>query len=60
MVSVLPNGVVTEANVHEATQVQAVFDSIPVLPTPAKDNSAAGCCADKSYNTETICRLLAH
>ena len=57
----LPDGVaVTRVNGHEATQVQAVLDSIPVLPTPAKDSFAAGCCADKSYNTETICRLLAH
>ena len=57
----LPDGVaVTGVNGHEATQVQAVLDSIPVLPTPAKDNFAAGCCADKSYNAEAICRLLAH
>ena len=57
----LPDGVaVTGTNVHEAPQVQAVLDCIPVMPTPAKDNFAAGCCADKSYDAEAICRLLAH
>jgi len=56
----LPVGVaVTGANVPEGPQVQAVLESMPVLPPPAEGDFAPGFCADKGYDAEAVRRLLA-
>jgi putative transposase len=51
----LPVGLaVTGANVADVTQVQAVFDSMPVLPPPATDEFPQGFCADKGYDAKAV------
>ena len=55
----LPVGLaVTGANVADVTQVQAVFDSMPVLPPPATDEFPQGFCADKGYDAQAVRRLV--
>lgn len=51
----LPVGVaVTGANVHDVTQVEAVFASMPLLPPPVTEEFAQGFCADKGYDAKTV------
>ena len=55
----LPVGlVVTGANVHEVTQVQAVFDTMPVPPPPATAELPQGFCADKGYDAKLVRQLV--
>lgn len=55
----LPVGLaVTAANVADVTQVQAVFDSMPLPPPPATEQLPQGFCADKGYDVRAVRKLL--
>jgi len=55
----LPVGVaVTLANVHEIKHMQAVIDSMFVLPPPPEGDFAPGFCADKGHKAEAVRCLL--
>ncbi|RSK38459.1 IS5 family transposase [Hymenobacter perfusus] len=55
----LPVGLaVTGANVADVIQVQAVFDSMPVLPSPDTDEFPQGFCADKGHDAKAVRHLI--
>lgn len=55
----LPLGiVVTGANRHDKTQVEAVFDSMPILPPLPNPEQVQHFCADKGYDYDDIRSLI--
>lgn len=56
----LPIGlVVTGANRHDKTQVEAVFESMPVLPPLSSTEQPQHFCADKGYDYEDVRAVIA-
>lgn len=54
----LPTGLaVSGANAHDMTQVQAVLDSMPLLPPWPTEEDEQHFCADKGYDYESVRRL---
>ena len=55
----LPVGlVVTGANTHDITQVEAVLRSMPFLPPDYDGDAPHGFCADKGYESESVRTLI--
>jgi putative transposase len=57
----LPIGlVVSGANVHDKTQVQAVLESMPLMPPQPSEEYPQHFCADKGYDYGDIRSLISH